>query len=378
MDVHVVKEFANTLLIACQGRETGIISTQRLIEPGFLAAFSAILREPLAKWTNLPPQLQEVIQDALHANGWRHDIFEGNVEMWMQHEMDSPLEPQEDVATRLYDKLRGLPNPRTPLERAMRQVYFVELHHLRKTFLEYFTSHNREPLMTYISNRLGLEAETVRSVCKETAYAGERLDAIAGFQTSSAPAILTTPRLEKKVSKTAPEFDAVVRSLAAQGVSRNESTQIYYELAERFFERRRKEGIRLAESLCQGKKSTMRSAGTPWKRVSINDLLKSKTHGGTQSAESDLQHRNANRMMPRDAARAQNVPEAGPLRATAAHDTSGAATASHHQNRTKLPTSRPGTDSAHVHGKTTLRYKPRVDREITDLEEIVQEDVAYH
>lgn len=98
---------------------------------------------------------------------------------WIRFETDNHLGPDEDTATRLYDKLSKLPKPTTPLQKAMRQVYIVELYYLRQTFNEYFTSPNREPLTRYIGIRRGLEDDTVRSILKESAYAGERLDAIA-------------------------------------------------------------------------------------------------------------------------------------------------------------------------------------------------------
>jgi hypothetical protein len=106
-------------------------------------------------------------------------VFEGDVTRWIRFETNNPLGPEEDTATRLWDKLSKLPRPTTPLQKAMRQVYTVELWYLRKTFSEYFTSPNREPLTKYISVRRGLEADTVRFILKDSAYAGERLDAIA-------------------------------------------------------------------------------------------------------------------------------------------------------------------------------------------------------
>lgn len=135
----------------------------------------------LGSQASLPHQLQETLQNTLHTSGWSHfdDVFGEDVTRWMEFEIDNPLGPEDDTATRLYDNLRRLPKPTTQLQKAMRQVYTVELHHLRKTFIESFTSRNREPLIYFISIRRGLDVDTVRSLLKELAYAGERLDAIA-------------------------------------------------------------------------------------------------------------------------------------------------------------------------------------------------------
>ncbi|KAI7785372.1 hypothetical protein LA080_007207 [Diaporthe eres] len=143
MDIHIARDFAASLLAACEGDEVTTIKPQCLTEPQFLTTLSDFLGNILTDWTKLPPQLRAAFQNTFSANDW-HLSFEGDVASWIQSEIDSSLAPQEDTATRLFG-------------------------HLRK-----------EPLATYISKRLDLQTTEVRSVCKYLAQAGERLNDIAG------------------------------------------------------------------------------------------------------------------------------------------------------------------------------------------------------
>ncbi|KAJ0109490.1 ankyrin repeat containing protein [Diaporthe amygdali] len=242
MDTHISREFAVSLLAACEGDEETTIAPQCLTEPKFLATFSDFLGNILKDWTTLPPQLRTTFQNTFSANGW-HLSFERDVASWIKSEIDSSLAPQEDTATRLFGHLRRLSKPTTPLQTVMRQIYLVEFHHLRQTFNTRFTSLTREPLATYIGKRLDLEATEVRSVYKYLAQA------------------------EKRVQK-GPEFDDVIQLLKDRGLVRNEGTELYYNLADEFISRRRDEGTCLVDKICGNSRSRRR----PTTRIKIESL----------------------------------------------------------------------------------------------------------
>lgn len=132
------------------------------------------------------------------------------------------------------------------------------------------------------------------------------LTRLLGRRTSLIPLLpalrtLTFSRLEKRLSIKDPElndFNGVVQSLREQGVFRNESTQIYYDLAARFFSRRHDDGIRLVESLCRNARYNRWSGGRPRKRIPLDRLIKPKdprTHVATLVDEDELLHDAASR-----------------------------------------------------------------------------------
>ncbi|KAL2281223.1 hypothetical protein FJTKL_11670 [Diaporthe vaccinii] len=291
MDIHIARDFAASLLAACEGDEVTTIKPQCLTEPQFLTTLSDFLGNILTDWTKLPPQLRAAFQNTFSANDW-HLSFEGDVASWIQSEIDSSLAPQEDTATRLFGHLRKLSKPTTPLQTVMRQVYLVEFHHLRRIFNTHFTSCTREPLATYISKRLDLQTTEVRSVCKYLAQAGERLNDIAGeldgFGALLLPHDIARTRLEKRAQK-GPELDGVIRSLKHQGLARREGTESFYNLANEFISRRCDEGARLVESIYRKQSGSRRKPGT---RIKIESLgiepTTTSTEGGRPSLSSDL------------------------------------------------------------------------------------------
>lgn len=109
------------------------------------------------------------------------------IKHWIRSEIEStPTSSKGDPATRLYDALRKTTSTLLPIHSARRQINLVQFHQLRKEFRQNFTGlWNKDPLATYISERLGLTYPEVTRDCKVWGPAGERLEhvsmALGGF-----------------------------------------------------------------------------------------------------------------------------------------------------------------------------------------------------